>query len=118
MFLDLIWGVTRSKTAPKLYFGSKLCKITILLYWKCYLVVLDQISYDRNAFEWVKKITQNMTRIFEWYEHDLHEVAHIRLEMCQRLIRAWILGNFRIFFTFHRTKNIFILDGFEKFWMF
>ena len=37
----------------------------ILLCWKCYLVVLEQISYNRYAFWWVKKITQNMTHFLE-----------------------------------------------------
>ena len=33
--------------------------------WKCYLVVPEQISYNRNAFWWVKKITQNVASFLE-----------------------------------------------------
>ena len=45
-----------AKTLPKSYLESNLCKILILGYWKLYIVVLNQISFDKNAFMWVKKI--------------------------------------------------------------
>ena len=47
----------------------------ILARWKYYLVVLEQISYNINAFEWVKKKHKNIASFFEWFEHDLLEVA-------------------------------------------
>ena len=74
------------------------------MYWKYYLVILDQIYHDKNAFKWVKKNKEFGRTRFERSKHDLLEELSRRLEMCQTALSRSSELEFSKIFGFPSTS--------------